>query len=127
MEQGTTSGSIPSELGNLSNLNFIDFDFNFLTGTLPPELYQLTGMFRLDGECPFLYFQLVHVILPFLHVPLRRSGGIRSERQFFGWHYRHTYWEPSQFGLVSDPEQWVFGLCAVGDRKLESSHDFHVA
>jgi hypothetical protein len=48
MEQGTTSGTIPSELGQLDNMVFIDMDFNMLTGTLPMELYQLTKLNTLD-------------------------------------------------------------------------------
>jgi hypothetical protein len=34
MEQGTLSSTIPSEIGTMTNLVFIDFDFNQLTGSL---------------------------------------------------------------------------------------------
>lgn len=48
MEQGSTSGRIPSQLGNLENMIFIDLDFNELIGSIPPEIYQLTKLQTLD-------------------------------------------------------------------------------
>ena len=48
MEQGVLQGSVPSELGELTDLNFLDLDFNFLSGTLPTELWQLTELRTLD-------------------------------------------------------------------------------
>ena len=48
MERGTLTGTIPSEIGRLSNLIFIDLDFNQLTGTLPTQLYTLVNMTQLD-------------------------------------------------------------------------------
>ena len=48
MEQGTTTGSIPSELGQLQGMIFIDLDFNELTGSIPTEIYQLTKLQTLD-------------------------------------------------------------------------------
>lgn len=48
MERGGLTGPIPSEIGNLSNLIFLDLDFNDLTGTLPTELYLLVGLTQLD-------------------------------------------------------------------------------
>lgn len=48
MERGDLSGRIPSEIGNLSNLIFLDLDFNDLTGSIPTELFTLTTLTQLD-------------------------------------------------------------------------------
>ena len=53
-------GSIPSELGNLKNLEFLEFTYNSdLTGSIPPELGNLNnlkklnlGFCRLSGSIP---------------------------------------------------------------------------
>ncbi|MBD1911721.1 MULTISPECIES: DUF4347 domain-containing protein [unclassified Leptolyngbya] len=41
------SGTIPPELGNLSNLTSISFGFNHLSGTIPPELGNLSKLTNL--------------------------------------------------------------------------------
>ena len=38
------SGSIPSELGRLTNLNVLELDINQLSGSIPPELGNLTNL-----------------------------------------------------------------------------------
>ena len=48
MEQGTTTGTIPTELGQLEKMVFIDLDYNQLTGSIPTEIYQLTRLQTLD-------------------------------------------------------------------------------
>ena len=48
MEQGGLTSSIPSEVGSMTNLVFIDFDFNALTGSLPRELFRLSNLNQLD-------------------------------------------------------------------------------
>eukprot|EP00980_Cylindrotheca_fusiformis_P024647 scaffold12194_cov129-Cylindrotheca_fusiformis.AAC.11 len=48
MERGGLTGPIPSEIGNLANLIFLDLDYNDLTGTLPTEIYLLTGLTQFD-------------------------------------------------------------------------------
>ena len=48
MERGGLSSTIPSVLGQLTNLYFIDLDYNALTGTLPPEISRLTALEQLD-------------------------------------------------------------------------------
>ena len=48
MEQGNLSGNIPSEIGKLKEIIFIDLDFNSLTGTLPTSLYNLLNLTQLD-------------------------------------------------------------------------------
>jgi Leucine-rich repeat (LRR) protein len=48
MERGGLTSSIPSEIGNLSNLIFLDLDFNDLSGSIPTELFLLTGLTQLD-------------------------------------------------------------------------------
>ena len=45
------TGSIPPELGNLTNLKWLDLSYNDLTGSIPPELGNLTNLEGLDlGE-----------------------------------------------------------------------------
>jgi hypothetical protein len=48
MERGGLTGTIPSEIGNLMNLIFLDLDYNDLTGSLPTELYSLSRLTQLD-------------------------------------------------------------------------------
>ena len=73
MEQGNLQGTIPTEIGSLKNLIFIDLDFNALTGSLPTELYQLVNLTQLDlndnalsgpvsglGAFPLLEFMQLH-------------------------------------------------------------------
>ena len=53
------SGSIPPEIGNLSNLTYLDLRNNQLTGSIPPEIGNLTNLTylnlqlnQLTGEIP---------------------------------------------------------------------------
>lgn len=48
MEQGALTSTIPTEIGILTNLIFVDFDFNQLTGTLSSELLSLSSLTQLD-------------------------------------------------------------------------------
>jgi Leucine-rich repeat (LRR) protein len=48
MERGKLTSSIPTEIGKLTNLIFIDFDFNELTGSLSSELLSLSSLTQLD-------------------------------------------------------------------------------
>ena len=48
MQQGGLSGTIPTEIGTLTNLSILDFDFNQLTGTLPTELISLSKLTQFD-------------------------------------------------------------------------------
>ena len=41
-------GPIPSEIGLLTNLEYLDIDRNKLTGTIPTELGKLVRMIELD-------------------------------------------------------------------------------
>lgn len=47
MERGGLSSTIPTEVGLLTNLIFLDLDFNELTGSLPDELFTLTDLTQL--------------------------------------------------------------------------------
>ena len=44
LEDNQLSGSIPPELGDLANLQFLDFDDNQLNGPMPPELGNLANL-----------------------------------------------------------------------------------
>jgi hypothetical protein len=48
LEDGVISGEIPSELGLLSQLEVIDMNFNFLRGSLPDSLFGLAQLRQLD-------------------------------------------------------------------------------
>lgn len=48
LEDGVISGSMPSELGRLTELEVIDLNFNFLQGSIPEELYSLPNLRQLD-------------------------------------------------------------------------------
>lgn len=48
MERGNLTGTIPTELGLLTNLIFIDLDYNQISGSLPSELFRLTALTQLD-------------------------------------------------------------------------------
>jgi hypothetical protein len=48
MERGGLTGPIPTEIGLLTNLIFIDLDFNQITGILTPELLSLSSLTQLD-------------------------------------------------------------------------------
>ena len=44
------TGSIPSEIGNLTNLKKLYLSYNDLTGSIPPEIGNLTNLTSLDLE-----------------------------------------------------------------------------
>ena len=44
LDDNQLSGEIPGELGNLSNLEWMNLWLNQLTGTIPPELGSLSGL-----------------------------------------------------------------------------------
>ena len=48
LHQFSITGSIPSEIGNLSELKHINLDGNFLTGSLPPEMGNLSNLTTLN-------------------------------------------------------------------------------
>ena len=48
MERGKLTSTIPTEIAKLTNLIFLDFDFNELTGTLTSELLSLSSLTQLD-------------------------------------------------------------------------------
>ena len=48
MERGGLTSTIPTEVGSLRNLVFIDLDFNSLTGSLSSELLSLSSLTQLD-------------------------------------------------------------------------------
>ena len=65
------SGSIPPELGNLTNLQYLYLSSNQLTGSIPPELGNLTALEvlrlndnQLSGEVPASFVNLVNLFDP---------------------------------------------------------------
>ena len=48
MERGRLTGPIPSTLGLLQNLYFLDLDFNKLTGSIPTSMTSLQNLEQLD-------------------------------------------------------------------------------
>ena len=59
LPENQLTGSIPSELGNLTNLESLSLGYNQLTGSIPPQLGQLTKLWQLHlagtgltGEIP---------------------------------------------------------------------------
>jgi len=48
LEQGDLSLTIPDALGSLSSLRILDLDFNKITGTIPEAIYGLTELEQLD-------------------------------------------------------------------------------
>ena len=47
LQYNELTGSIPPEIGNLTNLTFINLGLNELTGSIPPEIGNLTNLTRL--------------------------------------------------------------------------------
>jgi hypothetical protein len=48
MERGSLTSTIPTEIGLLTNLIFLDLDFNDLSGSLSAELLSLSSLTQLD-------------------------------------------------------------------------------
>lgn len=48
MERGGLTSTIPTEIGLLTNLIFLDLDYNQLTGSLTSELLSLSSLTQLD-------------------------------------------------------------------------------
>ena len=68
LDDNRLSGSIPSELGGLSNLKVLSFDNNQLTGPIPPELSNLSNLTGLtlernglDGTIPYELGELANL------------------------------------------------------------------
>ena len=94
LSENMLSGEIPSELGNLTNLDRLNLSFNMLSGSIPSELGNLTNLTRLNlsqnrfsGEIPPELGNLTNLerlylrdspISPWAH-PSHLSGEIPSE------------------------------------------------
>ena len=48
LDNNQMSGSIPPELGNLTNLTYLDLEIDYLSGSIPPELGNLTNLTYLN-------------------------------------------------------------------------------
>jgi Leucine-rich repeat (LRR) protein len=53
------SGTIPTELGTLHDLKYLDLSYNNLSGEVPPELGLLTRL----GKSFFYYLSVTHITL----------------------------------------------------------------
>ena len=79
------SGTIPSEMANLTNLESLVLRSNQLSGTIPPELFKLTNLVRLDlsynrlsGTIPSEMGKITYLERLLLHAN-ELSGAIPSE------------------------------------------------
>ena len=48
LHENQLTGEIPSEIGDLINLNYLNLSYNSLTGLIPPEIGNLTSIYQLD-------------------------------------------------------------------------------
>ena len=73
LESGLT-GEIPSEIGNLTNLTYLDLGYNQLSGEIPSEIGNLTNLVQLNlyhndliGEIPSEIGNLTNLTYLYLH------------------------------------------------------------
>ena len=85
------SGSIPAEIGNLTNLTTIDLSYNSFTGPIPPEIGNLTNLEtlrlndnNLSGEIP------------------PEIGGLTSLQNLFLYNNDLTGAIPAEIGLLTN-------------------------
>ena len=82
------TGTIPSQLGNLSNLTRLNLGLNGLTGTIPSELGNLSSLTRLILAGNALTGQFLTVGQPV------QAGGPESRRQRFDGNGSFTVEQP---------------------------------
>ena len=81
LRENQLSGEIPSELGNLADLESLDLRVNLLTGEIPPELDDLASLTvlylsdnQLSGEIPVELGNLVN--LEYLSLTVNQLSGV---------------------------------------------------
>jgi len=116
------TGSIPSSLGNLTNLQFLDLSINQLTGNIPPQLGSLTnlvllGLFdnQLTGSIPSQLGNLTNLQTLYLNnnqltgnIPLSLGNLINLQQLALGSN-QLTGNIPSQLGNLTNLQQLSLG------------------
>ncbi len=109
------TGTIPPELGNLSVLNLLNFRNNSLTGLIPPELGQLNGLESLSLDRNNLY-GTVPSELSNLH-PTLISSIIIENNQLIG-ELPHSFTRLTGLDIIKFGNN--AGLCAPQDRDFRA-------
>ena len=89
------SGTIPSELGNLTNLEGLSLSDNELSGTIPPELGNLTNL-----EGLYLWGNELSGTIPSELGKLTNLTGLFSENELSGT-------IPSELGKLTNLKSWA--------------------
>ncbi len=101
------AGTIPSELGNLANLNTLDLGSNQLTGGIPSELGNLTNLNWLslwDNQLTGALPQSLTAITTLEHFSVGRNSGlcVPDDDAFQTWQQAIAYWTGDSCAVPQD-------------------------